>query len=934
MTLLSTPPGVFRAVLLTTAGALLVLSGVSFYRYGSIPTDENLFTGVPSYVYALDTVRIGPVTLKRVTPFVLPGDVIVRIDAISVDMGSNYRTVVHSAAPDSHTVTFHRLSTNERFLGRMAARDLDSLRVRILPACAFVTAVIPGGASDRAGMLVGDLILRINGQTFSTIQQADRLMRLGQAGKALQYDVLRDNRELTLQVTMAAFGFSFGIIVLSVSGVLWMAVGLFLGISRPEYPGARLLGIFFTILGFGITVLALRREPTFDLFVIVRDIARVAAFLLAFPIALHIEHYFPVDQPQYLSRPWIRRVSYGLAVAGIVLTPLVHDSVFSIALVVLVVFQIVVSIVHRKEKPARAREIMRPVKIASGLAVAGAVAFAVVATSLAALTNNESQAWVGFAGIPLLFIPAAYLYVIGRHRLFRMGLRVRRNLQYLFAATSWRLGTILLFAVVLVALSRWNPDVPNIHLTGTSLEVRDTPPTGEEKRSLQNFVVVGAALLLTGVLWKAGSAGVSFLERRFHRSGYDYRRAANELAEVMARTQSMTELAKGMVERLGLLMRVKRAGVMFFRNEVACCGHEAYGFEDTRWKEFCVQADRAIAGGLKRFRGPVAVSALPPAVARGLTASEFAVVVPVFSKDRLIGALLVGEKQSETAFSEEDFAFLTATANQASVAIENAFLYEELAEQERMKHELSIARRIQLESLPQSTPRVEGLDIAGTSLPAMEVGGDYYDYLTGDTGTLTVIIGDVSGKGTSAALYMSKVQGIMRSLHAFGLGPRDLLMRANALLYGDIEKRSFVTAVGARFDSTGRQVRISRAGHLPVYHYQAGMKSVARILPRGIGLGLSSNRVFDEEMEEVSIPFRQGDMFAFVTDGVTEAERVGGEQIGEERIMAVLQEHAGKDAAAVRDGVLHAVEAFAIGERQKDDRTVVVVRATALRAGS
>ncbi|MBP1678553.1 MAG: rsbU 7 [Bacteroidetes bacterium] len=934
MNLLTVPPGLFRAFLLATAGVLLLLTSVSFYRYGSIPTDENLFTSVPSHVYALDSARITPATSKRLTRSLLPGDAIVRINDIDVTTGLNYRTVVQSTSGDSLTVTFHRLKSNLRFLGRIAARDLDSLRVVFLPPCAYVTAVTPGGASDRAGMMVGDLIVRINGQPFTTILEADRLMRLGQSGKALQYDVLRDNRPMALQVTMAAWGFPFGIIVLVASGLLWMAIGLFLGLSRLEYRGARLLGIFFLLLGFGLTVIALTREPTFDFFVVVRDIARAAAFLLAFPVGLHAEHYFPMDQPQYISRPWIRRVSYGLAVAGIALTALLGPGAFSSMLITLAVFQIVVAIVHRKEKPALAKEIMRPVKVATSVAVAGTVVVAFAATSFAVLTNSQSQTWNGFAGIPTLFIPVSYLYVIGRHRLFSLDLRIRRNLQYLFAATSWRLGTIALFGVVLIALSRWEPDVPNIQLTGSSLEVRDTPATGEEKRSLQNFLIVGAALLLTGVLWKTGALGLAFLERRYHRTGYDYRRAANELAAAMAKTQSMTELAKGVVERLAVLMRVKRAGVLFFRDEIACCGHEAFGFEGDQWKEFCIRSDRAIAGGLKRFRGPVAVTSLPPEVAEGLGRNEFAVVVPVFSKERLIGALLVGEKQSETAFHEEDFAFLTATANQAAVAIENSFLYEELAEQERMKHELSIARKIQIESLPQSTPRIEGLDIAGASLPAMEVGGDYYDYLNGNAGTLTVIVGDVSGKGTSAALYMSKVQGIMRSLHAFGLGPRELLLRANALLHGDIEKRSFVTAVGARFDTAGRNVRIARAGHLPVYHYRAGSGAVARILPRGLGLGLSANRLFDEELEEVSIPFATGDVFVFVTDGVTEAERKGLEQLGEEKVMAVLQESAAEGAAAVRDAILGAVEAFAAGEKQNDDRTVVVVRATAHPAGS
>jgi serine phosphatase RsbU (regulator of sigma subunit) len=931
MTLLNTPSGLYRIILLTAAGILLVLTGVSFYRYGSIPTDENLFTGVPSHVYALDSVRVDPVTSKRVTPFLLPGDVIVSVNTINVASGMNYRTVLQAAGADSHTVAFHRLSTNIRYLGRLAARDLISARFRILPPCAYVTAVLPGGASDRAGMQVGDLIVAINGQTFSTIQEADRLMRLGQSGKALEYAILRDGAPMTLQVTMAAWGFPFGIIVLVASGLLWMATGLFFGLSRPEYPGARLLGLFFVLMGFGITVIALRREPTFDLFVVVRDIARIGAFLLAFPVGNHLDRMFPVDQPHLIRRPWILRLNYGIALTGIVLTALVGEEVFPVALIALTILQIVVTVVFRKERPPRAREIMRPVRIATGLAVSAAVAITVAGTALAVLTNNISQSWPGFSGIPLLLVPASYLYVVGRHRLFGLDLRIRRNLQYIVAATSWRLGTLVLFAAVLGVLSRWDPDVPSVRLTGTSLEVRDVSATGEERRSVQNLLLVGAALLLTGVLWKAGSAGLAFLDRRFHRSGYDYRQATNELSAVMARTQSMTELAKGMVERLAILMRVKRAGVIFFRDELVCCGHEAYGFEDLRWREFCVASDRAIAEGLRQVRGPVAITSLPPAVAEGLGRSEFAVAVPVFSKDRLIGAVLVGEKQSESAFREEDFAFLTAAANQASVAIENSFLYEELAEQERMKHELRIARKIQLESLPQSTPEVEGLEIAGTSIPAMEVGGDYYDYLGGSGGPLTVIIGDVSGKGTSAALYMSKVQGIMRSLHGFGLGPRDLLLRANGLLHGDIEKRSFVTAVGARFERAGRQVRIARAGHLPVYQYRSDTGSVTRILPRGLGLGLSSSLLFEEELEELSAPVAEGDVFLFVTDGITEAEGVDGEQFGEERVMSILGTSARGGAGPVRDAILRGIETFTAGARQSDDRTVVVVRATGTR---
>ena len=152
-----------------------------------------------------------------------------------------------------------------------------------------------------------------------------------------------------------------------------------------------------------------------------------------------------------------------------------------------------------------------------------------------------------------------------------------------------------------------------------------------------------------------------------------------------------------------------------------------------------------------------------------LVVHGFRCVVPIRSHDRLVGALLVGEKLAETSLNEEDLSFLSGVAKQSAVSIDNAFLYEEHAEKERMRHELNIARRIQLGSLPSVTPDVPGLDIAGLSVPALEVGGDFYDYLGWNGKEVMVVVGDVSGKGTSAALYMSKVQGILRSLYGFQL---------------------------------------------------------------------------------------------------------------------------------------------------------------------
>lgn len=487
--------------------------------------------------------------------------------------------------------------------------------------------------------------------------------------------------------------------------------------------------------------------------------------------------------------------------------------------------------------------------------------------------------------------------------------------------------TLGLLVVVLLWLPQLNLPLPNVRITGASLEVLETPLQSQQQAIAEKGLLMVLAIGLAFIFRRIGRDGQEFLAKKFYRTKYDYRRASGELAEVMSTKLNMLDLAKGIVVKLSELMQLKRAGVLFFRQEKSCCCEEGYGFQDHEWKSFCLALPNETASHIGRVRGNSKVDYMPSPTKETLQAAGFQIVVPVRSKERLVGALLLGEKRSESPFQEEDYDFLSGAANQASVAIENAFLYEELAEQDRIKHELELARKIQLESLPQRTPTIEGLDLAGRSIPATEVGGDYFDYLNGGTQRLTVVVGDVSGKGTPAALYMSKVQGILRSLHGFGLTPRELFIRANGLLRTDLERRSFVTALGGAFDTRKRQLILARAGHLPLFHYRSKTGTVERLLPHGIGFALSDSRVFAAEIEELTLHYEAGDIFVFVSDGVTEAQSNSRELFGEENVARALERLAARQAGEVLEGILDAVREFSNGERQHDDQTIVVAKA-------
>jgi serine phosphatase RsbU (regulator of sigma subunit) len=290
----------------------------------------------------------------------------------------------------------------------------------------------------------------------------------------------------------------------------------------------------------------------------------------------------------------------------------------------------------------------------------------------------------------------------------------------------------------------------------------------------------------------------------------------------------------------------------------------------------------------------------------------------------LIGALFIGEKLSESTFRQEDLQLLSSTAKQASVAIENAFLYEELAEQERIKHELDIARRIQEGLLPKKDPSLKGLDVAGVSIPAMSVGGDYFDYIQLGPKKLLVVVADVSGKGMSAALYMSKIQGMVQLAAHMYKTPKEMLIQINRRIFEGIERKSFITMILAMFDLKKNEVRICRAGHNKAL---IGVNGKLQFLNgHGIGLGLERGKIFEKELQEVRKPLTHDGIFVFYSDGLTEAMDEQKNQFGEETVNKLIQSRRGMKAAELRGAIISSVEKFRGGAEPHDDLTLVVVK--------
>jgi sigma-B regulation protein RsbU (phosphoserine phosphatase) len=282
--------------------------------------------------------------------------------------------------------------------------------------------------------------------------------------------------------------------------------------------------------------------------------------------------------------------------------------------------------------------------------------------------------------------------------------------------------------------------------------------------------------------------------------------------------------------------------------------------------------------------------------------------------------------------SDDQLGELAVSFNSMTASIED--LLRQAAEKKRLEEELRIAHEIQMSLLPQGPLRMPGLSVTALCVPAREVGGDYYDFLPLDGHRLGVLIADVSGKGTSAALYMAELKGLMLSLSQIHTSPRALLIAANRIIAQHLDARSFITMTYAVIDLGARTMTYARAGHTPLIYVPGGDGSAAadghaRILaPDGLVLGLKidAGETFERLLQEDTIPLCAGDLYLFFTDGVSEAMNAHDDCFGEQRLGELVEAHAHLPSDELRERVLREIAAFVGDAPQHDDMTMILLK--------
>jgi sigma-B regulation protein RsbU (phosphoserine phosphatase) len=295
--------------------------------------------------------------------------------------------------------------------------------------------------------------------------------------------------------------------------------------------------------------------------------------------------------------------------------------------------------------------------------------------------------------------------------------------------------------------------------------------------------------------------------------------------------------------------------------------------------------------------------------------------VPLILKGKIIGVLSVFNKHSSEGFTESDQRLLSIIAAQSAQIIENARLYLEEQNLMLMQEEMRLAAETQINLLPKSIPKVADYQIAGKSIPAKDVGGDYYDFIQIDDNNFAFCLGDVSGKGMSAAMLMSNLQATLRAQILSGVNSKETITRTNPVLFQNTDSTKFVTLFLGIVNIKSDEINYCNAGHNNPYYLDKN-NQINELDVGGLILGFQPDSLYLEG----KIQFHPDEMIVLYSDGITEAMNDQNEEFGEERLIKLITKYKNEDIYKLIDRIIEAVNAFSEGVAQSDDITVMIIK--------
>jgi sigma-B regulation protein RsbU (phosphoserine phosphatase) len=304
--------------------------------------------------------------------------------------------------------------------------------------------------------------------------------------------------------------------------------------------------------------------------------------------------------------------------------------------------------------------------------------------------------------------------------------------------------------------------------------------------------------------------------------------------------------------------------------------------------------------------------------------SGYRVIVPMRIQNKTRGLLAIGERITKVEFQDYDIEFLSTLGNEAMICLENARLFKETLEKQRMEEELAIAREIQQKLLPHECPALAHFDISAVNVPSRQVSGDYYDCIKLNSNKLCLVIADVSGKGTGASLLMANLQATLHALIEADSSLVDIATKINNITYRNTSYDKFITFFFGILDINEQRFTFVNAGHNPpiLMHHDGSVKLLET---GGLILGMMPNMPYQQE----TVSLTAGDCIVMFTDGVTEAMNDADEEFEERRLIGIIQSNTNETTEVMKDKILTAVREFSGDLPQSDDITLLILKVTA-----
>lgn len=789
-------------------------------------------------------------------------------------------------------------------------------------------SVKKNGVAYNAGIRNGDQLVEINGEKIIETLQAQEILNRVDAGKYAYYKIRKPNGEVISTKVYIKKLIQFGQLTQVLSSFILLLIGFIVYTAKPDGIAHKLFfafGILSALVNInwffpqtGDAILKfIQHSP---LLAAVMGEAIVLGFAASPVILLYFVWVFP-SQFKIFKMKWLRIVFILLIISSMLISlSLFHNmgvenkfhpknlNTFLGSIRVLNILGSIVAfislIIQYRRIPKT--ENRKPILIFIIAFLFGFIIQFYVSTIAPAISDTIFNSPEYYAPILLLvLVPIMFAYAIFKYHLLDVSIVVKNTITY-GAATASVAGIYFLL----------------VYLMGQGI----SRAIGSENQG----IIAGVFFLIFAFVFQSTKNKFQdFLTRRFYPEQFAYQKVlikfSNDISVVpgLGRILDLTKdtfVDALQIKKFGILLRDFDSDELKLVREV--------GFRNSK----CVIQKYFISSFITEksliVNNPVIIQQdfekVFPENFSALVDEEIFTVVPMIVKSKVIGCLMFGLKYSGSQFGGKDIELLYAAANQIAISVENARLYESENEKLKLDKELDLAKKIQQGLLPKCVPNLRGLDLCGEMIPAMQVGGDYFDLIQVSDTKLFVAVGDVSGKGFSAALYMTKLQTMMQLACAKGLSPREILIEINKHLYESMERNWFVTITLALFDVEKQTVKFCRAGHMPLL--VAFNNTVESIKTQGLGIGLEKGDIFSRTLVEVEKEYKPGQIYAFFSDGITEAMDDKNELFGEERLTELLKSKTLFHSSEIMNLVWNEIKKFKGSTLPNDDLTMVIVK--------